>query len=188
MNYIAVDIHISTLDFAVVNEKGKISKEQRIPTSAKGFMEFISNVPKTRQIIIEEDPLAAWILEICTKYKEKLIITDPKINRWIGLSKDKDDDIDARKLAHLARGGYIKEIYHPVGERRRFKELISVYHDTVKSETRIKNKLKSKFRQNGIQCTGEKVYLKNHRDSWKAKLPKDKIVNLIVSGLWDQLD
>lgn len=188
MNYIAVDCHISTLDFAVINERGKITREQRVATSAKGFIEFIKNVPKPRQIIIEEGSLAAWLLEICTRFKEKLIITDPKINRWIGLSKDKADDIDARKLGQLARGGYIKEIHHPAGDRRRFRELVLAYHDTVKSETRIKNKLKAKFRQNGIQCTGETVYLENHRESWREKLPKDKIVHLIVSGLWDQLD
>lgn len=188
MNYIAVDCHISTLDFAVVNERGKVTKEQRVATSAKGFIEFIKSVPKPRQTIIEEGTLAAWLLGICTRFKEKLIITDPKTNRWIGLSKDKDDDIDARRLGHLARGGYIKEIHHPVGGRRRFRELVLAYHDTVKSETRIKNKLKAKFRQNGIQCTGETVYIARHRAIFRARLPKDKIVHLIVSGLWDQLD
>jgi len=97
-------------------------------------------------------------------------------------------DIDATKLAQLARGGYIKEIHHPIGKRRRFRELIISYHDTVKSQTRIKNKLKAKFRQNGILCTGQTVYSVKYREGWRKKLPKDKIVYVIVEGLWRQVD
>ena len=61
------------------------------------------------------------------------------------------------------------------------------YHDTVKSTTRIKNKIKSKFRQNGIQCTGMTVYSETYREEWKKKLPQDETLLLIVEGLWRQL-
>jgi transposase len=157
-------------------------------TGVKGLMEFVKSIPKPRQIIIEEGTLASWLLEVCTAYGEKLIITDPKTNRWIGRAGQKNDEIDASKLAQLARGGYIKEIHHPIGNRRRFRELVMSYHDTVKSQTRIKNKLKAKFRQNGIQCSGETVYSTTHRKKWQKRLPKDKMVQVMVEGLWRQLD
>jgi transposase len=188
MNYIGCDCHISTLDCAVVNEKGKETKKQRMNTGVKELMEFVKSVPKPRSIIIEEGTLASWLLEVCTDYGEKLIITDPKTNRWIGRAGQKNDTIDATKLAHLARGGYIKEIHHALGHRRRFRELVLLYHDTVKSQTRIKNKLKAKFRQNGIKCRGETVYSITHRKEWKQKLPHDKIVQIMVEVLWQQLD
>jgi len=41
MNYIGAGCHISTLDFAVVCERGKIKNKARVQTSVKGFMEFI---------------------------------------------------------------------------------------------------------------------------------------------------
>jgi len=91
-------------------------------------------------------------------------------------------------LAQLARGGYIKEIHHPLGERRRFRELMEAYHDTVRSTTRIKNKIKAKFRQNGIPCTGNTVYSKIHRQEWKDKLPSNAALLLILDGLWRQLE
>jgi len=143
---------------------------------------------KPRTIIIEEGVLAGWLLEMCTACGEKLVITDPKTNRWIGRAGQKNDMIDATKLAHLARGGYIKEIYHPIGHRRRFKELVLSYHDTIKSQTRIKNKLKAKFSQNGIKCSGETVYSTKYRMEWKKRLPKEKVVEVMVEGLWQQLD
>jgi transposase len=188
MNYIGCDCHISTLDCAVVNEKGHETRKQKMNTGVKELMGFVKNIPKPRKIIIEEGTLANWLLEVCTDYGEKLIITDPKTNRWIGRAGQKNDTIDATKLAHLARGGYIKEIHHPIGHRRRFRELVLSYHDTVKSQTRIKNKLKAKFRQNGIQCTGETVYSNTCREKWKKKLPQDKIVQIMVAVLWQQLD
>jgi len=188
MHYIGMDCHITTLDFAVVNDAGRIIKANRVATSVKSFMGFVKEVTPPRIVYMEEGTLAAWALETCVRYGEKLVITDPKENHWIGSSGQKDDSIDALKLAQLARGGYIKEIHHPVGQRRRFRELMTAYHDTVRSEIRIKNKIKAKFRQNGIHCTGDTVYSKTHKEEWKIKLPPDSTLLLILDGLWLQLE
>jgi transposase len=61
------------------------------------------------------------------------------------------------------------------------------YHDTVRSTTRIKNKIKAKFRQNGIQCTGVTVYSETYREEWKGKLPQEVTLLIILDGLWRQL-
>jgi transposase len=188
MNYIGTDIHISTLDFQVVNNFGKVKMARKVPTSALNFIEFVRSVPRPRQVIIEEGPLASWLLEICVQNEEQLIITDPKRNHWIGLSGEKEDKIDAGKLAQLARGGYIKEIHHPVGQRRRLRELIMAYHDTNKSIVRVKNKIKAKFLQNGIQCPGKTVYLPQQRAEWRKKLPQEPALLVIIDSLWRQLD
>ena len=188
MNYIGIDCHISSLDFAVVNEKGTVTKRAKVKTGVKEFMNFITKIPKPRKIFIEEGELASWLLETSLRFGEKLIITDPKINKWIGKAGIKDDDIDAEKLAQLARGRYIKEIYHTVNDRRRFKELVFAYHDTVKSQTRIKNKIKASFRREGIRCSGETIYSEKYRGEWRKKLPSSNVIYLIVDELWNQLD
>jgi transposase len=188
MNYIGTDNHIKTLNFKVINEAGKLIKAEKVPTSASNFLKFVKSVPKPRMVIIEEGTLAAWLLEICVQHKEKLVITDPKRNLWIGSSGKKDDPIDAEKLAQLARGGYIKEVHHPVGQHRRFRELMTSYHDTCRSVTRLKNKIKAKFIQNGIECSGETVYLKQHREKWHQRLPQDPSLLVIIDNLWLQLE
>lgn len=101
---------------------------------------------------------------------------------------NKGDEIDAEKLAQLARGGYIKAIYHPVNKKRRFKELVFAYHDTIKSQIRIKNKLKARFRTEGIPCNGRTVYSENFRNEWRGKLPNNPVAHLIADSLWNQLD
>jgi len=188
MNYIGIDCHISSLDFAVVNERGTVTQKAKVNTGVKEFMAFVKSIPKPRKIFIEEGELAGWMLETSLKFGEQLIITDPKINKWIGKAGQKNDPIDAEKLAQLARGKYIKEIYHPVNNRRRFKDLVFAYHDTVKSRTRIKNKIKAGFRRNGIKCSGDTVYSDKYRDKWRERLSKNKITRLIIEELWVQLD
>jgi len=188
MNYIGMDCHIKTIDFAVVDEAGRLVKAKSIPTSVNGFIEFVRTVPPPRTVYMEEGTLAAWALETCTRFGEKLVITDPKQNHWIGSSGQKDDPLDAFKLAQLARGGYMKEIHHSLGQRRRFRELMMAYHDTVRSTVRIKNKIKAKFRQNGIQCTGATVYSETYRLEWRDKLPREATPLLILDGLWRQLE
>ena len=50
MHYIGMDTYITTLDFAVINEAGQLIKAQSIPTSVKGFTEFVKQVPAPRTI------------------------------------------------------------------------------------------------------------------------------------------
>jgi transposase len=118
MHYVGMDTHITTLDFAVVDEGGRLVKAPSAATSVNGFIGFVKTVPAPQIIYMEEGTLAAWALETCVHFGEKLVIADPKKNRWIGSSGQKDDPRDALQLAQLGRGGYIKEIHHPVGRRR----------------------------------------------------------------------
>ena len=78
MHYIGMDCHITTLDFAVVDETGKVIKTGKVVTSAKNFMEFVKSVRQPRIIFMEEGTRAAWALEVCVRFGEKLVITEPK--------------------------------------------------------------------------------------------------------------
>ena len=41
MHYIGMDCHISTLDFAVVNEAGRFVKAHNVATSVNGLVKFV---------------------------------------------------------------------------------------------------------------------------------------------------
>jgi hypothetical protein len=63
MNYIGVDCHISSLDFAVVNERGTTTRKEKVRTGVKELIRFVKSVPQPRKIFIEEGTLASWALE-----------------------------------------------------------------------------------------------------------------------------
>jgi predicted NBD/HSP70 family sugar kinase len=50
MHYIGMDCHISTLDFAVVNETGRLVKTSSVATSVSNFMEFVKKVAPPRVV------------------------------------------------------------------------------------------------------------------------------------------
>jgi len=171
MNHIGADVHSSIIELAVVNEKG-IYGEKRIETSERTLREYVNGVGKPRQVIIEEGELASWVKEVLERCGERVIITDPKRNRWIGKSEQKNDRVDAKKLALLNRGGYTKEIVHPKGVRKSYREWVQHYEDLVKEQTRLKNKIKGKFRRYGVRCSGKTVYDEERQTEWLSKLPK----------------
>lgn len=188
MHYIGMDTHISTLDFAVVNDRGELKKMHKTSTSAKALIDFLQTIPKPRKLFIEEGSLASWIVETCHTFGENVFVTDPKQNKWIGSADEKSDPIDARKIAELARGGYVKEIPHAVGMRREFRELVLAYHDLIRQQIRIKNKIKDRIQRHGIRCTGKTVYLEKYRSSWLEKLPIDSTSSFMLKRLWELLD
>ena len=62
MQYIGMDTHISNMDFAVVNDAGRLIKTTSVTTSAKNFMEFVTKITPPRIIYMEEGTLAGWAL------------------------------------------------------------------------------------------------------------------------------
>lgn len=73
----------------MVNERGTTTKRAKVNTGVKEFIDFVKSVPRPRKIYIEEGELAGWMLERSLKFGEKLVITDPKINKWIQRIKKK---------------------------------------------------------------------------------------------------
>jgi len=59
MHYVGMDCHITTLDFAVVDDAGRLVKSCKVDTSAKNFMEFVKSVAAPRIVYMEESALAA---------------------------------------------------------------------------------------------------------------------------------
>ena len=100
MHYIEMDCHITTLDFAVVNEAGRLIKAQSVSTSVNGLVGFVKKIPPLRTIYMEEGSLAAWALETCVRYGEKLVITDAKKNSWIGSSMQSPESRSKSEISY----------------------------------------------------------------------------------------
>jgi len=86
---------------------------------------------------VEEGPLAGWLYRNLKDHVDTMVVCDPRRNHLITGGGDKDDRIDAAKLAALLRGGYVHEVYHSADEQRvSLKHWVALYHDRVKDATR----------------------------------------------------
>lgn len=170
MNIIGLDAHSASFTLAVLNKHGKICSCLSRETSAENLIDVVSQVKGPKHLVVEESHLAQWVKSTLEPYVDKLIICDPKENRWIARADFTDDRQSAIKLAQLLIGGYIKEIYHPDDGGAKLRSLFIHYHSLNRQISRFKNKLKAFYRQVGIKASGTSIYNENNRDIWKEKL------------------
>jgi len=163
MNIIGLDAHSASFTVAILNHKGKLKLCLRRRTSEENLIEVVSKVDGPKELVVEESHLAQWIKMALEPYVDKLIICDPRHNRWIAKEDFANDRTSAIKLAQLQRGGFIKEIYHPDDAGAQLRALFLHYYDLTHQLTRFKCKLKATFRQVGIRVVGQSIY---HPDSW----------------------
>ena len=97
------------------------------------------------------------------------MVCDPRKNALLKAG-NKNDRIDARKLADLLRSGLLSAVYHGENGVRTLKELARSYLAVTQDLTRVMNRLKALYRSWAIPCAGERVYAPRHRSEWLAKI------------------
>ena len=99
---IGLDLGDRTSRYCSLNEAGEIIPEQELPTTAKGFEPVFSKIPRSR-IALETGTHAPWISRQLSQYGHEVIVAHARNVRLISESSHKDDRLDARTLARLAR-------------------------------------------------------------------------------------
>jgi transposase len=170
MNRIGLDAHSASFTMAVVNEAGKVTKCLSRPTSAENLIELVGAVSGPKELVVEESTVTQWVKDTVEPYVDRLVVCDPRHNRWIAKDDFADDRTSAIKLAQLLRGGYIKEIAHPDGEGAQLRRAFLHYGDLNEQLVRFKNKLKATYRQAGIAVSGDGIYEADAHGKWLARL------------------
>jgi len=148
--FIALDVHCAFSEIAVVTGKGKFVRRDHCETTIPALVERIRGVARPRRLTFEEGPLADWLARSLRAHVNELVVCEPRRNHWIARDGDKDDAIDAGKLADLFRGGYLKAVHQSESlERSLLKQQVSLYHDRVAERVRQGNQLAALFRRHG---------------------------------------
>lgn len=175
--FIALDTHCSFSEMAVVSQAGKVIKRERCETAIPQLVALLESVRRPRVLTFEEGPLAGWLARSLRPYVERLIVCEPRRNALIAKGSDKDDPIDAEKLAQLLRGGYLKEV-HQAGslDRALLKQHVSFYHDRVRERVRQGLQLVALLKRQGVFASiGQIVDPEQRRQLWR-KLPQRKVL------------
>ena len=105
---IGADTHCAFTELATISPGGRWVHRDRCPTTIQAWVQAIAEVRRPRVVVIEEGPLADWLNRGLGDRGETVVVCDPRRNHLIAKDSDKDDAMDAEKLARLARGGFIK--------------------------------------------------------------------------------
>ena len=171
IKYIGMDIHKETISIAVMNGEGKVVMESIIETKASTILQCIQGIHGDLHVTLEEGTWAAWLYDLLKPHVTELVVCDPRKNALMK-EGNKSDKIDARKLADLLRGGYLRSVYHGENGLRTLKELARSYLTISKDLSRVMNRVKALYRSWGILCGGQQVYAPRHRSEWLNKIGK----------------
>src|SRR5215467_5304551 len=88
--------------YCVLDESGAVVLEQKVSTTPKAMEEVFGGMPRSR-IALETGTHSPWVSRLLSKLGHEVIVAHARNVRLIGESRGKDDRLDAKTLARLAR-------------------------------------------------------------------------------------
>src|ERR1700731_3903865 len=109
--YIGMDGHQATICAAVRDSSGNLVMEATLETKAETILEFVSGLRGSLRVSFEEGTCAAWLHDLLKPHVTSVLVCDPRKNALLKAG-NKNDRIDARKLAELLRSNLLRPVYH----------------------------------------------------------------------------
>jgi transposase len=167
--YIGLDVHQATISAAVLDSTGKLVMESILETKAATILQFFQGLRGSVHVALEEGTCAGWLHDLLKPHVTKVLVCDPRKNSLLKAG-NKNDRIDARKLADLLRTGLLSPVYHGENGLRTLRELARSYLAVTRDLTRVMNRLKALYRSWAIPCAGQQVYAPRYRSEWLGKI------------------
>jgi transposase len=181
--YIGADVHCNKTELAV-ERKNKIIRRFSVPTTIPAISEILKSIPGRKHLTFEEGPMAGWLYRNLNNQVDTITVCDPRRNKLIASDGDKDDKIDAAKLACLLRGKYLRRVYHGTDDKIvELKRWVGLYHDRVKQATACINKIRSQARMYGIKIPRRVLREVKYRQDWLCSLSKESVAKRL-QVLW----
>jgi transposase len=111
---IGLDLGDRNSCYCVLDENGQVIREQKLSTTAKALREVFGSMPRSR-MALETGTHSPWVSRLLKELGHEVIVAHARNVRLIGESRRKDDRLDARMLARLAR--IDPELLSPVEHR-----------------------------------------------------------------------
>jgi hypothetical protein len=99
---VGIDLGDRTSRYCILDEVGEIASEGAVATTASGWNSIFGKMPASR-IALEVGTHSPWVSRHLTALGHEVIVANPHKVKLITQSVRKNDRIDARQLARLAR-------------------------------------------------------------------------------------
>ena len=181
--YIGADVHSNSTELAI-EKRGKIVARYSVPTSIPAITNVLDSLQGKKYFAVEEGPMSGWLYRNLNGKLEQFISSDPRRNKLISSDGDKDDKIDAAKLASLLRGGFLRAIHHSDDtSRAELKHWVSLYHDRVRDAVRGINKIRARCRMHGVKISRAALRNPDSRTNWLLETNNIALANQLKM-LW----
>jgi transposase len=124
--------------YCVLNEVGDIVLERRLTTTPEAMKQVFGRMPRSR-VALETGAHSPWVSRLLTALGHEVIVAHARNVRLIGESRRKDDRIDARTLARLARVDLLSPVQHRSAQAQIHLMVIRARAELVKARTALVN-------------------------------------------------
>jgi transposase len=188
-NFIGIDVHCKFCETMAMTSDGKPLLRRRSATSVCALAEVIEEVPRPRHVVIEEGPLADWLYRNLRSHADTMVVCNPRRNRLIADDGDKDDPLDAEKLANLFRGGFVKPVHHGESQSRAIlKQHVGLYYDRVRHRVAEGLRIAALLRRHGVFVRESAFADPLDRPALLQRLPASATLKRDVKLLWKGYD
>ncbi len=181
--YIGADVHSNSTELAIEKNE-KIVARYSVPTSIPAITNVLDSIQGKKHMAVEEGPMSGWLYRNLIGKLDQFISSDPRRNKLIASDGDKDDKIDAGKLASLLRGGFLRPVHHSDdASRAELKHWVSLYHDRVRDAVRGINKIRARCRMHGVKISRAVLRDPASRIDWLHNTKHTALANQLTM-LW----
>jgi transposase len=152
---IGLDLGDRSSWYCVLDERGELQLEQKVSTTPKALREVFGGMPPSR-MALETGVHSPWVSRLLSELGHEVIVAHARNVRLIGESRRKDDRLDARTLARLAR--IDPQLLCPVKHRSRKAQadltLIRARASLVRARTALVNTARGLAKSYGERLRG----------------------------------
>lgn len=182
IQYLAFDVHQSTVVASLRDAQGKILMHATVPTTAKAILALVRSAGPRVHVAFEEGTQAQWLHDLIVPHAERVVVCNTRGQEH----GNKSDRIDADRLSEQLRQGTLRSVFHGAKSVLTLKELVRNYNTLVEDSTRTMLRIKALFRARGILTPGVSVYRPARRAEWLKQLEGGGRVRAVA--LFAQLD
>lgn len=149
--YVGLDVHLRTCHATVMDERGKILKQEKFPNERQELERILKGIDDAK---IAMEACYCWqpAYEFLEEKGFEVKLAHPLKTRIIAEAKIKTDATDSEALAHLLRADLLPTSYVPPKELRELRELVRLRTYLVRERAKFKNKIRAELAKRGIRA------------------------------------
>lgn len=161
-HYIGFDVHKKSVSYCVKTADGKIVEEGTLKATREKLRQWAGKRREPWHGAMEATLFSGWIYDALKPFAAELQIGNPSMMKAIAAAKKKNDQLDARKIADLARCNLLPVCYVASAEMRELRRRLRYRNTVVGHAVRTKNKMSGLLMEAGVEYNKRQLHGKKY--------------------------
>lgn len=163
MIYVGVDLHLRLCFMTVLDARGAILRQGRVPNDADSLRLFFTSLHRSgekEEILVAVEACGFWCAFVDTvePLVQRVVLVHPAKVKAIASAKLKNDRVDSVTLAQLLRANLLPEAWKADAATRDLRQILRLRVSLGQDRTRYKNQIHATLHLHGKQGPGSDLF------------------------------